>query len=98
MESEAEGVAFKRSGGLACIAELALMLMKAFGLELHHCLGGCFERNLSGKPAGIKLLEQDAKGILRWEMYPSLFCGIYLNFGYVSYMTFSAWSVGIFTF
>lgn len=72
--------------------------MKAFGLELHCCPEGCFERNLSGKPAGMKLLEQDAKGILRGEMYPSLFHGIYLNFGYVSYMTFCAWSVETFTF
>lgn len=38
----------------------------------------------------MELLSQDAKGILGWEMCPSILSGIYCNFGYVAYITFSA--------
>lgn len=74
------------------------MLMKAFGQELCCCPKGWLERNLTGELAGVKLLGQDAKGVLGWEMCPGLLTGIYCNFGYVSSMAFSVCSVEIFTF
>lgn len=73
-----------------CIAELSLILMKAFGQELCCCCKGWCERNLTGELAGVKLLGQGAKGILGWEMCLSILSGIYCNFGYVACITFSA--------
>lgn len=74
------------------------MLVKAFGWELRCWPEGWCERTLTGELADVKLLRQDAKGILGWEVCPSILTGIYCNFGNVSYMTFSVCSVEIFTF